>query len=63
MTIEYRIKFEDGGLVITQTTAQRPAPEENPEIAAGNVAASHELGSSLREETGGGGNANTSSGH
>ena len=62
MTIEYKIRFEDGGLTITQTTVPGTPQELAQQKGSATVMDSHELGSSLRAGEGGGGTPRTDSG-
>jgi len=61
MTIEYKIRFEAGGLTITQTTTPATPQEVAQQNKSATVAASHELANSARAGEGGGGNARTDS--
>ena len=62
MKIEYKIRFEAGGLTITQTTSPDTPNEITKQNGPATVLESHELGSSLKAGEGGGGNARTDKG-
>ena len=46
MTVKYKIKFEDGGMTITQTTDDSPHPSTKLRVLS-NVVSWHEIGKSF----------------
>jgi len=62
MKIEYKIRFEAGGLTITQTTSPETPQELTRQNGPATVLESHELGSSLKAGEGGGLNPRTDKG-
>jgi hypothetical protein len=62
MTIEYKIRFEDGGLTITATALQPTTQQIAKQSVSGGVVAAHELGSSFPLGKGAGENPDTRSG-
>ena len=61
MTTEYKIRFEAGGLTITQTTTPSTPQEVEQQNKSATVTAAHELGNVLRAGEGGGGTPRTDS--